>query len=210
MQTDNVNAAGTITDKVPQLDKENVPVPEIHEPLTEYETRLKHVLLKSRLFLNAAEALFKINTPTGIPKAKGQDYSLEDEDQKLALDCAFEILKRKGGRRELAVYPLARRARIGFPKISSFDDVVRQLYKSFEGLRAHGRKECHSSEVEDYLPRMLELDVCTRNPETDCMWDSGWEVPTFAMVEKDEVVKDVERLITSSLIDEMARDVLHM
>lgn len=195
---------------MPQLDKENIPVPAIHEPLTESETRLKHVLLKSRLFLNTAEALFKINTPTGIPKPNGQDYSLEDEDDKLALDCAFEILRRKGRRRELAVYPFARKARISFLNISSFDDVVRQLYKSFEGLRAHGRKGCHNSELEDYLPRMLELDVYTRNPETDCMWDSGWEVLTFAMLEKDEVVKDVERLITSSLIDEMASDVLHM
>ncbi|XP_031406753.1 uncharacterized protein LOC116215255 [Punica granatum] len=206
---------GTITDTRSlsfshPLDKENMPVPELQEPLTESGTQLKRVLMKSRLFLNTAEALLKLNIPISILNVSGQDYPREDDDDNLALDCAFEVIKRKGKRLELAVHPLTRKAAgISYMTIMNFDDVVRQLDKSFEGLRSHGRNGWHDCEVEDYLPRMLELDIHARDPETDCMWDLGWDGPTFAILEKDEVVKDVEKLVISGLIDEMARDLLH-
>lgn len=208
LRANNLNTAGTTTGTQSKLHAENLPVPEIHEPLTGPETLLKSILSKSRLFLNTVEALFKLDIPIGILKASGQDFSREDEDNRLSLDCAFEIIKRTGRRLELTFHPLARKAWISFSNIMDLDDVVRKLFKSFEGLKAHGREGWHDCEVEDYFPRMLELDVCARNPETDCMWDFGWDALTFAILEKDEVVKDVERLMTSGLIDEMARDLL--
>ncbi|KAK4781966.1 hypothetical protein SAY86_016068 [Trapa natans] len=185
---------------------------QIHEQLTESETQLKSILSKSRLFLDTSEALFKLNIPIGSLEATDEDFTRGDEYNRLALDCAFEIMKRTGRIRELAFHPFAWKARTSFTNNNAdFDSVIRKLFKDFEGLRTHGREGPHDSEVEDYLPRMLELDIHMRNPETDCMWDSGWDTRMFVLLEKDEVVKDVERLMMYSLIDEMARDIqLHM
>ncbi|XP_048445509.1 uncharacterized protein LOC103954346 [Pyrus x bretschneideri] len=175
------------------------------EPQTENENHLKQVVIKSHHFLNTAEALFELDIPFSILHDSGHDCN-PDVDSKLTLDCAYEVMKRKGIRHELNVHPKCEKISISFVKVRSLNELVRQLHKDFETLKFYGRKGKYECEAEEYLPKMLESDMHSWEPDVNCMWDMGWDKTMFAVVEVDEVVKDLERLVLSGLVDELTRD----
>ncbi|KAF2324568.1 hypothetical protein GH714_015323 [Hevea brasiliensis] len=76
-----------------QLENQKVSELEMLEPLSESEDHLKQILIKSQLFLNTAEALFKLNIPLDILQACG--HACHDEESKLILDCGYEVMKEK-------------------------------------------------------------------------------------------------------------------
>ena len=175
------------------------------EPLTEIENHLKQIVIKSHHFLNTAEALFKLDIPFSILHDSGDDCN-PDVDSKLTLDSAYEVMKRKGIRHELNVHPKCEKISISFVKIRSLNELVRQLHKDFETLKFYGRKGKYECEAEEYLPKMLESDMHSWEPDVNCMWDMGWDKSMFAVVDVDEVVKDLGRLVLSGLVDELTRD----
>lgn len=175
------------------------------EPLTEGENQLKQILMKSQLFLNTAEALFKLNIPLGILHGGGDDCP--DEESKLTLDCGYEVMKRKGKRQELSIHPFMTIS-ITSPKEKSLDDLIKQLHKDFKKLKSHGRNDNVECVVEDYLPKMLESDVYNLDPDVNCMWDFGWNMMMLAFFEKDDVIRDVEKSVLNGLLDEVTRDLL--
>ncbi|XP_062014898.1 uncharacterized protein LOC133731549 isoform X1 [Rosa rugosa] len=186
------------------------------EPLTETEILLKQIVIQSQLFLNTAEALFRLEIPFGILHASSSDYDHEykyithPEDIKLTLDCSYEIMKRKGKRQELAVHPNFVKVSISFTQVQSLDELVKQLSKDIDKLKLYGKNGKLECGAEEYVPRMLEFDVNNREPELNCMWDLGWDVTMFGFVEVDEVVRDLERGVLSVLVDELTRDLFHM
>ncbi|CAI8620031.1 unnamed protein product [Vicia faba] len=178
----------------------------IQQPLTERENRLKWILVMSQIFVNTAEALFRLNIPFGILQGGGQDS--EDQSRKLILDCGYEVMKRKGIRQELKVHTCSNISTITSTVnlVRSLDDLVRKLNDDMEKLKLHGRKKGSQVDGEDYLPSMLEHDVYDKCPDIDCMWDFGWNDETFAFIEKYDVIRDAEKHILSVLLDEMAKD----
>lgn len=175
----------------------------IQQPLTESENCLKWILVMSQLFVNTAEALFKLNIPFNVLQGGGGEN--QDDVSKLVLDCGYEVMKRKGIRQELKVHGSSRIS-MSTMNIISFDDLVRQLNKDMEKLKFYGRKKSCQVDVEDYLPKMLEHDVYDRDPDIDCMWDLGWSDETFAFIEKYDVIRDTEKHILSVLLDEITLD----
>ncbi|XVE69899.1 hypothetical protein DITRI_Ditri10aG0028400 [Diplodiscus trichospermus] len=186
----------------PQPRNQRTYMSEMLEPLTESENHLKQILMKSHLFMNTAEALFKLNIPISILHANGNDY--HDQESKLVLDCGYEVMKRKGRRQELIVHPFLK-ASITSNKTKSLDDLVKQMCKDFDKLKLYGRDGREDSPFEDYLPKMLEADVYNKEPDVNCMWDLGWNCTMFA-IEKDDVVRDVEKCVLNGLLDEITRD----
>ncbi|KAG8632499.1 hypothetical protein MANES_18G027700v8 [Manihot esculenta] len=184
----------------PQLENQKVYGLETLEPLTESENHLKQILIKSQLFLNTAEALFKLNIPLDILHAGDRDC--HDEQRKLILDCGYEVMKRKGKRQELSVHPFMRISITSF-KVRSLYDLIKQLQKDIGKLKH--KAECT---VEDYLPKMLEIDVYNRDLDVNCMWDFGWHEMMFAFLEKDDVIRDVERHLLNALLDEVTGDLM--
>lgn len=176
------------------------------ETLSENEINLKKIVVKSQLFLDTAEALFKLNIPLNVlHEADGSNYNREDKN--LILDCGYEIMKRKGRFQELSVHPFVK-APISSSKVYSLDHLVRQLSKEFEKLRAYG-KDCYTgSLVEDYTPKVLERDVHHKDTNLNSMWDMGWNDSMFAFIEKDDVIRDIEREVFSGLLDEITRDLI--
>ncbi|RDX70997.1 hypothetical protein CR513_49699, partial [Mucuna pruriens] len=172
----------------------------IQEPLTESENCLKWIVVMSQLFVNTAEALFKLNIPLNV--LQGGSRENQDEGSKLILDCGYEVMKRKGIRQELKVHSCSKMS-MGSMNIVSLDDLVRQLNKDMEKLKFYGRKKNCQVDVEDYLPKMLEYDVYDKYPDIDCMWDLGWNDETFAFIEKYDVIRDTEKHILSVLLDEI-------
>ncbi|KAJ4878298.1 Uncharacterized protein Rs2_43316 [Raphanus sativus] len=176
------------------------------DTLSENEMNLKKIVVKSQLFLDTFEALFKLNIPLSVLREVGGNNYYQ-EDKNLLLDCGYEIMKRKGRFQELSVHPFVKVA-ISSSKVNSLDHIVRQLSKEFEKLRTYGR-ECYTeSLVQDYLPKVLERDVHHKDPNLNSMWDMGWNDSMNAFIEKDDVIRDVEREVFNGLLEEITRDLI--
>lgn len=116
-------------------------------------------------------------------------------------------MKKKGRRQELSIHPCLKISI--FPsKVRSLDGLIKQLCKDFEKLKQYGRSRDSECDVSDYLPRMLEADLQSKDPDINCMWDLGWSDITFASLEKDDVIREVEKYVLNCLIDEATRDFL--
>ncbi|KAM7272374.1 hypothetical protein ACFE04_027037 [Oxalis oulophora] len=179
--------------------------PKTPKPLTENELHLKRILIQSQLFLNTAEALFKLNIPIAILQYNG--HAWHDQESKLILDCSYEVMRRKRRTLELInVHHYGKKALAA--KISCLDELVRQLNVEFEKLKLYGRNGNAECCVEDYLPEMIESDVCNKEADVNCMWDIGWDDLKFGGVENDEVVKSLEKVMINALIDEITRDLV--
>ncbi|KAE8667474.1 hypothetical protein F3Y22_tig00112407pilonHSYRG00010 [Hibiscus syriacus] len=150
-------------------------IPEMTEPLTESENHLKLILMKSQLFMNTAQALFKLNVPISILHANSHNY--HDQDSKLILNCGYEVMTRKGRRKE-----------------------------DFEKLKLYGRDGREDSPLEYYLPKMLEDDVYNKEPDLNCMWNLGWHNTMVGFHENDDVIRDAEKYVLNGLLDEITRD----
>ncbi|XVF63877.1 hypothetical protein PTKIN_Ptkin09bG0121300 [Pterospermum kingtungense] len=176
---------------------------EMPESLSETENHLKQILMKSQLFINTAEALFKVNISLSILHENGHDY--HDQESKLILDCGYDVMKRKGRRQELSALPFLKLP-ITSSKTKSMDDLVKQMCKDFDKLKLYGRDGKEDSPFEDYLPKMLEADVNNKEPDVNCMWDLGWSCMMLAFIEKDDVIRDVEKYVLNGLLDEITID----
>ncbi|CAN4122834.1 unnamed protein product [Withania somnifera] len=181
------------------------------EPLTVPEMHFKESVIKNQLFLNTAEALFKLNIPISILHASDQNN--QGEDVKLMIDCGFEIMNRKAIRQELAVHPYATIS-IGYTKTKSLDNLIKQLCNDFDTLKSYGGNENVIVECDaaDYLHKMIGKDMQNRNPDVNSMWDSGWstEQIMFGFLEKDDIVKDVEKHLLNGIINEITVDLLRI
>ncbi|KAE8713410.1 Detected protein of unknown function [Hibiscus syriacus] len=193
----------TETSCIPQPVNQRASIPEMPEPLTESENDLKQILMKSQLFMNTAEALFKLNIPISILHANSHNY--HDQDSKLVLDCGYEVIKRKGRRQEVSVHPFLKVSITSY-KAKSLDELVKQMCKNFEKLKLYGRDGREDSPFEDYLPKMLEADAYNKETDLNCMWDLGWNNIMVGFHEKDDVLRDVEKYVLNGLLDEIARD----
>lgn len=178
------------------------------ELLTESEKYLKEKLIKGQLFLNTAEAIFKLNIPVSI--LHSHDHIGHDTETKLILDCGHELLKKKGQRQEFSVYP-CKGTSISYVKVRSLDNLIKQLSKDFDVLKfyggTNGSQDCDAA---DYLHKMLENDIRNGHADVSSMWDFSWNEKTFAFLEKDDLVKDLEKHILNGLLDEVTRNLLQI
>ncbi|MED6185098.1 hypothetical protein PIB30_053690 [Stylosanthes scabra] len=188
---------------------QNISAKRAQKPLTESEIRLKRILVANRSFINTSEALFRLNIPFSILQdGNTGSQNSEGECKELLLDCGYEVMKRKGILSELKAYPFSNIS-TDTMSITSLDDLVRLLNKDIEKLRFYGRNNRNfNANVEDYLPKMLELDIFSREQDIDCMWDFGWKNETYALIERCDVVKDMEKHVLNVLLDEITRDLM--
>lgn len=192
---------------LPLHEKNDILTPRPQEKLTENEINLKIILIKSQIFLNTAETLFKLNIPFDILPVT--EYSSQDEDSNLVLDCGFEIMKRKGRRQELTAHPHLKTSIISI-KVTSLDDLVKQIYKDFRKLKFNDGNECDGHRESEHLQTMLTRDVQNRDPDVNAMWDLGWHEMMFAILEKDELIRDVEKYLLNGVVDEIMKDLLDL
>ncbi|KAK9716078.1 hypothetical protein RND81_06G209800 [Saponaria officinalis] len=174
------------------------------EPLTEDEINLKQKLIQSHVFLNTAEALFKLHIPIGILNYAGDQINI-DKDSNLILDCGYELLKKKGRRKEMSLYPNISKV-MKSTEVRSLDNLVRQMHKDFETLRSYGRCEKEEFDEVEYILKMLERDIFYTAPDLNCMWDLGWNDMVFVYNKANEVIQDVEQSLLDELLGEIVSD----
>ncbi|MBA0710973.1 hypothetical protein Golax_010214 [Gossypium laxum] len=175
------------------------------QPLTESENHLKQILMKSQLFTNTTEALFKLDIPIGI--LHGNVHNYNEQESKLLLDCGYEVMKRRGRRQELSAHPFLQVSISSSTsnKAKSLDDLVKPMCKDFDKLKSYGREGKEDCSFEDYLPKMIEVDVNNKEADLNCMWELGWNCMMFAL-EKDDIVRDVEKYVLNGLLVGITRD----
>ncbi|PIA55714.1 hypothetical protein AQUCO_00700196v1 [Aquilegia coerulea] len=196
-----------IVDAPSQQDQQALPNIETPRKLTENEKHLKQILVSSQLFLNAAEALFGLQIPVGILHSTGHKYP--DEDNKVLLDCGYEALKRKGRRKEFTFHPWATIS-IGSLRIRSLDDLVEELHEDLETLKFCTEHGSNEHDPATSLHELLHKDIQGSKPDVNCMWDLGWGEAMFTYLEKDEVIKDVEKYVLNGLLDDVTRNLLQV
>ncbi|KAG4207611.1 hypothetical protein ERO13_A03G078650v2 [Gossypium hirsutum] len=165
------------------------------EPLTESENLLKQILIKSQLFTNTTEALFKLDIPTGI--LHGNVHNYNEQESKLLLDCSYEVMKRRGRRQELSAHP--------FLQVSISSSTSNKAKSLDNLLKSYGREGKEDCSFEDYLPKMIEVDVNNKEADLNCMWELGWNCMMLAL-EKDDIVRDVEKYVLNGLLVGITRD----
>ncbi|XP_068655845.1 uncharacterized protein [Aristolochia californica] len=173
--------------------------------LTEEESNLKQMLITSQQFLTAAVAFFKFHIPVSILHSSCPKD--EDRESKLVLDCAYEIMKKKGRKEELAFHPSVTMPIMPL-KVKSLDDLVKELNKNLACLKRCRQPQGDDYDAATYPHKILEREIENTNPEANCMWEFGWNCTMFAHIEKEEVIRDVEKHQLNRLIDEIIGDLL--
>ncbi|XP_042494432.1 uncharacterized protein LOC122073837 isoform X2 [Macadamia integrifolia] len=150
-----------------------------------------------------AEALLGLLIPVDILHASA--HKCKDDDSMLVLDYCYEVMKRKGRRKELTFHPCVR-ITMGSVKPKGLDELVTELHENLKYLKFFNQDSSDGYKAATYLHKMLERDIQNKNPDLNCMWDFGWSETMFACPEKDEVIQDVERFVVNGLIDEILED----
>ncbi|CAI0560005.1 unnamed protein product [Linum tenue] len=176
------------------------------KPLTEAENLLKQILVKNQRFLDTAEALFLLNIPIEILNVVCDAPDFHNQESRLTADCGYEVMKRKGKRQELL--RTHRYTKLRLNSTENLDDLIKQLCNDLEKLRLYGRNGNAESGIEDYLPKMLEADVCNSEPDVNSMWEIGWEKADLKFPEEEEVIREVEKQVLNGLLDEVVGDFL--
>ncbi|KAI3919022.1 hypothetical protein MKW92_025026 [Papaver armeniacum] len=169
------------------------------------EDHLKQILLRSRVFLNAAVALFRFQFPVGTLHCSTN--KCQDEDSKLLLDSGYETMRRKGKIQELNCNPCIGIS-VGSKKVRCLDSLVKELNADLETYKYSANE--HIEDEASHLHYLLQKDIENKNPVVNCMWDFGWSDIMFSCIEKEEIVRDVEKHVLNRLIDEITRDFIHL
>ncbi|KZV34242.1 dentin sialophosphoprotein-like [Dorcoceras hygrometricum] len=175
------------------------------EQLTEAEKDLKETLIKSQLFLNAAEALFKLNIPLSFLHAGNPND--EVANKRLVSDCGYEVMNRKARRYQVTRHPYTNTTmKHGIPR--SLDDLVKILCKDLEILKLYGGNGAGETDVAGYLYNILDKDIHNDEPDVNSTWDFEWNKMMYMFPEKEDVIKDVEKYMLNGLLDEISSDLL--
>ncbi|KAL0742604.1 hypothetical protein Bca4012_084117 [Brassica carinata] len=173
--------------------------PAIIQHSHEQETSLRSFLSNSSDFIRYAENLFDFNTNTNRSKEKScQDRdSNVISDQRLALDFAKEVARRRSLLLITEPTCLLRSS-------LHIDELLMEVCDGFDSLRSYRDTFLNqSSFVKESIHMVLEKDLCSKKKEmTSGVWDLGWR-SEFQIDETHQAVVDLEKLILSSLIQEI-------
>lgn len=169
--------------------------------LTKDEHLLMQLLINNQHFRNTAQEIFKIDIPVGVLQTSNQ--ACPKEENKLLLDCGYELLRRKGKREVTCA--MTRPHAPG--EVRYLDALVKELNDDLESLK-FPKETAYNDDIAEFLHMMLERDIENSKPDINCMWDISWNSSIFASVEKDEIVRDMEKHVLNGLINELARELV--
>ncbi|KAK9146358.1 hypothetical protein Sjap_006261 [Stephania japonica] len=160
----------------------------------------------------AIEGVFKSSIQEGqkVPKSETSgsltvNLDYPDEDDEILMHCAYEVMERKCKRQELVNQF---HTSFGTTRVKGICDLVKELNGELKTVISCAGEKCNEYNAADCLHKMLLNDVENREPDVNCMWDFGWNETMSAFVEKEEVVRDVEKRLLNLLLDEALFDML--
>lgn len=87
------------------------------------------------------------------------------------------------------------------------DALMKELNDDLESLK-FPKETTYNDDIAEFLHMILARDIENSKPDINCMWDIGWNSSIFASVEKDEIVRDMEKHVLNGLINELARELV--
>ncbi|XP_038878559.1 uncharacterized protein LOC120070755 [Benincasa hispida] len=163
-------------------------------------TNLKALLLRSSSFLCHAGEVFdlNLNDRTMLQTASGCN-NLESLNTKPFIDCAIELVKRKGHYDLQVANSLLLGGRRNTKIEISVEKLVEEVNNDIDTLTSY-QTICGNNLLVDTLYAVLSRDLRCKEVMNG-MWDFGWK-KGFSRSESEEVVNDIEKLILSGLIEE--------
>uniref|UniRef100_A0ACD5WBR2 Uncharacterized protein n=1 Tax=Avena sativa TaxID=4498 RepID=A0ACD5WBR2_AVESA len=179
------------------------------DSFTENQLLLVRMLVKDRYLLETAKAIVRVHDPVSFvdDDDAGARSRPDKGNSDLLPDVAREVIRRKGKRSEaMEGVSVARAAN---PKLRCLDDLVRELDGVVESLdiskKLHRQSDSGAAEG---LQMILRSDIQNDHPDANSTWDFGWNRVWGLPIEKNEVVRDLEKNILGGIITDVARDLI--
>ncbi|CAN6309124.1 unnamed protein product [Urochloa humidicola] len=175
------------------------------DSFTENQLLLKEMLLKDPYLLETAKAMTGFHVPVcDVHVTTGKWL---DKGNKILSDVGREVIRRKGKRTEAMVDISMRRA--GNLKLQTLDDLIRELDSDIQSLNIpkQPHQQSENSTAEN-LKMVLYSDIENTHSDANSVWDFGWNRIRDLPMEKNEVVKDLEKNILGGIITDVARELI--
>uniref|UniRef100_A0ACD5XCN4 Uncharacterized protein n=1 Tax=Avena sativa TaxID=4498 RepID=A0ACD5XCN4_AVESA len=179
------------------------------DSFTENQLLLVRMLVKDRYLLETAKAIVRVHDPVSFvdDDDAGARSRPDKGNSDLLPAVAREVIRRKGKRSEaMEEVSVARAAN---PKLRCLDDLVRELDGDVESLdiskKLHRQSDSGAAEG---LLMILRSDIQNDHPDANSTWDFGWNRVLGLPIEKNEVVRDLEKNILGGIITDVARDLI--
>lgn len=176
------------------------------DSFTENQLLLAEMLLKDPYLLETTKAITGFHVPASAAQVNTGKWL--DEGNRVLSDIGREVIRRKGKRMEAMVDVSATRA--ANLKLRTLDDLVRELDSDIQSLHAprkiQQRGDDHSTA--ENLRMVLRYDMEGTHSDANSVWDFGWNRAWDLPVEKNEVVRDLEKNILGGIITDVARELI--
>lgn len=96
-------------------------------------------------------------------------------------------------------------------KLQYLDDLIMELDGDIESLNI-SKKSQHLGEdcTAENLRMILHRDMQNNHPDANSMWDFGWNRISDLPIERNEVVRDLEKNILGGMITDVARELIEL
>ncbi|CAL4936223.1 unnamed protein product [Urochloa decumbens] len=175
------------------------------DSFTENQLLLKEMLLKDPYLLETAKGITGFHVPVcDIHVTTGKWL---DKGNKILSDVGREVIRKKGKRTEAMVDVSMRRA--ANLKLQTLDDLIRELDSDIQSLNIPKKPHQQSdNSTAENLKMVLYSDMENTHSDANSVWDFGWNRIWDLPIEKNEVVKDLEKNILGSIITDVARELV--
>uniref|UniRef100_A0A0E0P1Y6 DUF3741 domain-containing protein n=1 Tax=Oryza rufipogon TaxID=4529 RepID=A0A0E0P1Y6_ORYRU len=177
------------------------------DSFTENQLLLMRMLLKDQYLLETAKALVRNPVPVHFVNASADRWS--EKGSSLFSDIAREVIRKKGKRTEATVE--VSMANTTNMKLQYLDDLIMELDGDIESLNI-SKKSQHLGEdcTAENLRMILHRDMQNNHPDANSMWDFGWNRISDLPIERNEVVRDLEKNILGGMITDVARELIEL
>ncbi|KAE9588187.1 hypothetical protein Lal_00003102 [Lupinus albus] len=162
---------------------------------------LKYLLLTNQPFIVHAEEL--LNLDLDSPKILQKNETNEITNPRLYLDCANELIERRGVQESQVLYSLLPTYAGNSRSHISLVKLVEEIYNAIENLTSYSEKNYgkkHASS--DSIYAMMERDMKCNDVVMNGIWNCGWKYE-FSADEAEQVVNEVVNLVLSGLLEEV-------
>ncbi|XP_066366733.1 uncharacterized protein [Miscanthus floridulus] len=175
------------------------------DSFTENQLLLAEMLLKDPYLLETAKAITGFHVPVSVVQVNTGKWL--DKGNKVLSDIGREVIRRKGKRTEAIVdVSVTRSANL---KLQTLDDLIRELDSDIQSLPIPKKIQQQSGHsTAENLKMVLRSDMENMHSDANSVWNFGWNRVWDLPIEKNEVVKDLEKNILGGIITDVARELI--
>ncbi|KAK8444034.1 hypothetical protein SEVIR_9G071000v4 [Setaria viridis] len=175
------------------------------DSFTENQLLLTEMLLKDPYLLETAKAITGFHAPVSAIHVNTGKWL--DKGNEVLSDVGREVIRRKGKRTEAMVdVSTTRTANL---KLQTLSDLIRELDGDIQSLNIPRKLHQQSdNSTAENLKMVLLSDIEHTHSDANSVWDFGWNRLRDLPIEKNEVVKDLEKNILGGIITDVARELI--